>query len=146
MGRSPEMPKRQSPDWPSWLRAMMLGEARRDGTGVDDRPRQAAVDLGVGLGHVEEAKHLLALEPGHLEGPLDEVPVAILPQESHGGFARLRHAGDHVHGPGFVRRQRQRAADRHDGIEDGAFGVGQFGVAGIVVRMPRDSRPSVPGR
>ena len=84
------MPKRQSPDWPSWFRAMMLGEARRAALGVDHRTRQATVDLGVGLGDVEQAKHLLAFEPGHLESPLDEVLIAILAEQRHGCFAGLR--------------------------------------------------------
>ena len=111
------MPKRHSPDWPSWLRAMMPGEARRSGAGVYDRSSQVAVDLGVGLGHVEQAKHLLALEPGHLKGALDEVPVVILADAGQGGLAGLGHARDHLHGPGFVGRQRERAADGDDGIQ-----------------------------
>ena len=137
------MPKRQSPDWPNWLRAMTAGRGASRGVGVDDRRSQPAVDLRVGLGHVEEAKDLLAVEPGHLEGALDEVPVVVPLQKRHGGLTCLGHAGDDVHREGLIRRQREGAPDGHDGVEHGALRVGQVcGTAGLLEGRGMDRGPS----
>ena len=49
------------------------GRGAAQGIAVNDGAGQAAIDLCIGFGCVEVAQHLLALEPGHFEGTLDEV-------------------------------------------------------------------------
>ncbi len=93
------------------------GRGAAQGMGVNDGGGQTSIDLGLGFACVEVAQHLLALEPGHLKRPLDEVPVGILLQQGQCGLARVGDAGDDLHGRRFVGRQGEGTADRHDGVE-----------------------------
>ena len=67
--------------------------ARSGGIGVDDRARQPAVELRVGLGGVELPQHHLAVRPRQVEDAVGQMPVLVLlgqAQARVAGFRRRR--------------------------------------------------------
>ena len=93
--------------------------------GVDDGAGEAPVELSLGFAHVDEPQHDLAVGPRHVEGAVHEMPVVVLARQFESLLARGGRAGDEVKLNRRVVGDRERAADRHDGVEDAARGVGE---------------------
>ena len=108
--------------------AEQRGARPAGGMGVKERAGQAAVELGLALRGLELAERHLAVGPREVEGAVGHAGVAVFLHLREGGLPALGHAQHQDDDGGFMGRQADRAAERNDGIEDGAGGVGQRGL------------------
>ena len=95
------------------------------GVGIDQRSGQTAVELGLRLRGVEVAQGHLAVRPREVEGAVGHAGTLIFFHLRQRGLPVFGHAENQINDGGFMGRQRHRAAQGDDGIEDGADRVGQ---------------------
>ena len=131
--------------------------------GVEDRAGQTAVDLGLGLGDIQLAHDDLAVRPGHVEGAVDKMAVAVLLGQRQGRLAargrpadqedlqrlglaqcdRLAHGGDRVEHEACRVGERREGAGRRlqrQGIGRRAVAPDEAGAVGLATRAPAQAR------
>ena len=108
------------------------------GIGIDQSARQPRIKLGLGLRSVEVAQGDLAVGPGEVQGAVGHAGVVIFFDQRQRRFPVFRHSQDEINAGRFMGRQRDRAPQRDDGIQDGTDGVGKR-------RQPPAWRPAGPG-
>ncbi len=101
------------------------GSGAPGGIGIDQGTREPGIDLGVGFRGIEVAQGDLAVGPSEVQGPVSHARVVVFFHERQRRVAALRHAHDQINAGGFVGHQCDCAAQRTDGIQNGAGGVGQ---------------------
>ena len=101
------------------------GAGAPGGVGIYQRVGQTAVELGVTLRGIEMAQRHLAVRPRQVKGAVGHAAVLILFDERQRRFPAFGHSQDQTNDGAFIRRQRDRAPQRNNRVEDGAGGVGQ---------------------